>query len=501
MNELVTNPIKNKNMKELIQIQNSTIDKLKSQIDIYNIQIKELNQKISSCDHLIIDYNSLNNNYVELEKEFFSLKNENNQLKSMINSKNKTISEFQCLFQQTKLKFNLYDKLNEALQNKINYLESQLKSGQKNINIDINTELNDKIKDYNLKIKNIKDEYKKDENLLQSQSFPSGEPYMPPAKNNNINYDNNKIFELQNQINNLKLELDLTKKINNDLIKNKNTLNVKGISDLNEYKIKCQQLKDENNILKNNLFQKDKEIKKIMLNKKNENEINKKDKIIKDLLLEKEKLLKKINEKEAQYISLENMFQKKYEILKEIVENIENEKNYLTNKEDININRYKNEISKLKNEINKCFINDKENIEKCIEIENKCKNIMENVKIKEEKYKKEIEDLKNVIKQLNKEKGINKQEFINNDDLMEKNKKLMEKNNDLMDVILDITSNFKKNEKDMNDNGNLITYACTCDNTYACNCCCCTTECFLCDVCCDNKCNCLSDSKPKSFIK
>ena len=91
--------------------------------------------------------------------------------------------------------------------------------------------------------------------------------------------------------------------------------------------------------------------------------------------------------------------------------------------------------------------------------------------------------------------------FDTNNDLMEKNKKLMEKNNDLMDVILDITSNFKKNEKDMNDNGNLITYACTCDNTYACNCCCCTTECFLCDVCCDNKCNCLSDSKPKSFIK
>ena len=149
--------IENENLQDIINIQNSTINKLKSQIDIYKIQVKEQSEKISSCDHLIIDYNSLYNNYINLEKELSILRKENNQLRIVINTKNKTLNEFQYIFLETKSKFILYDKLNESLQNKIKYLESQLKSIHQNININTdNSQLNDKINEYYLKIKKNK---------------------------------------------------------------------------------------------------------------------------------------------------------------------------------------------------------------------------------------------------------------------------------------------------------------------------------------------------------
>ena len=47
------------------------------------------------------------------------------------------------------------------------------------------------------------------------------------------------------------------------------------------------------------------------------------------------------------------------------------------------------EISSLKNEIKQYINKNIENTEKCTEIENKYKNMVENIKKKEEKYKKE----------------------------------------------------------------------------------------------------------------
>ena len=323
MNELIENSVTNKNMQELIKIQNSTINKLKSQIDIYKTQIKELNERISSCDHLIIDYNSLNNNYSKLEKQLFCLKKENYQLKSMINSRNKTISEFQFLFGQTKTKFALMDNLNDSLQKKINFLESQIKSGSKNINIGINTDLNDKINDYNLKIKKIKDECNRSENEFKIQEEPQyrgvGGASDIMEQRKNFENDNN-VNGLQKEIDELKLELNLTKKINEDLLKSRNDFNEKQFDKLNDLKIKNQELRKENILLKENLDRKDDEYKKIIFdintennikNNMNEKELKEKEDIIYNLLNEKEKLLKIINDKEAEIISLENTFKKK----------------------------------------------------------------------------------------------------------------------------------------------------------------------------------------------
>ena len=521
MNELIENSVTNKNMQELIKIQNSTINKLKSQIDIYKTQIKELNERISSCDHLIIDYNSLNNNYSKLEKELYCLKKENYQLKSIINSRNKTISEFEFLFGQTKTKFALMDNLNDSLQKKINILESQIKSGSNNINVELNKDLNDKISDYNLKIKKIQDECTRSENNFKIQEEPqyqgAGGLSGITDQKNNFENDNN-VNELQKEINELKLELDLTKKINEDLLKNRNDFNERQLDKLNDLKIKNQELRKENNLLKESLNQKDNEYKKIIFdinkennikNNMNEKELKERENIIYGLLNEKEKLLKIINEKEAENISLENTFKKKYEILKNLVENIENEKDNIANEQDNNINIYRKEISKLKNEINKCFGNDRQNIERCIEIENKCKNMMENIKSKEDNYKKEINDLKNEIRRLKLEKENNIQRNGKKEDLAKKNKELMKKNNDLTGMILGMRDDFKKidknykNEKTDVGNENALTYTFTCDNTNACNCncCCCSGECIVYDVCCECICHCNEDNRAKSFMK
>ena len=163
MNE---NYFNNNNLKDIIDKQNSTINKLKSQIDIYKKQIKEQNEKISSCYHLIIDYNSLYTNYNKLINEITILKKENIQLKSLINSKNKTINEFKSLFIEAKAKFLLFDKLNESYQNKIKYLELQIQLIQKGNNIN---KFDSKINDYNLNIELIKEKYNNNYDILKNK--------------------------------------------------------------------------------------------------------------------------------------------------------------------------------------------------------------------------------------------------------------------------------------------------------------------------------------------
>ena len=447
MNEIKENSININKLIEIISTKNSTIDKLKSQIDIYEMQIKELNEKISSCDHLIIDYNSLHNDYIKMENELLLSVKEINNLKLIINSKNKTIKEYQQLFLDTKSRFILYDNLNELLQKKINYLEGQLKYTNK---ININ-EVNHKIDEYNLKIQQIKDEFNKNVNKLKNLKNISG--------CNNIDF-------------NIKEEF-----LNNEDSHDDNIFN--------KYKLKNNNLVEENNYLKEILIKKEKEAKKIIGEIKKEfnlkeNEIKQKDKIIKDIIKEKEELLKKINNKEINNFLFENNYKQKYEVLKNLVNDIEKEKKLIQSNEDKNINIYKNEISRLKNEINKCFIDDRKNIEKCEEIKNKYKNLLENIQIKEDKYKQEIFNLNNLIDKLKKDN----ENIKTNKDVIKQNEELKEKNNNLSGVILGLRNYINNIEKDKNicsssQNNNKCSYNC------------CNDELILYDVCCD--CHCIHE--------
>ena len=205
------------------------------------------------------------------------------------------------------------------------------------------------------------------------------------------------------------------------------------------------------------------------------------------MIKEKEELLKKINNKEVSNYLVENTYKQKYEALKIIVDNFEKVKNDTKNKEEIAINSYKNEISRLKNEINKCYVNDKKNIEKCGEIENRCKNMMENIKIKEDNYKKEIIELKNVIEQLKKEKN-NSRENETNSEIIRQNKELIQKNNNLANTIIQLRNNIKNIE----NNEGICCCSCVYDDKQCLNCYN-NVECIIYDICCD--CHCINGIK------
>ena len=110
------------NANDIIKNQENIINQLKRTIQVYEQNAEQQNRKLSNHDSLLIEYNSLMKNYSELEKELSLAKNENMQLKSIINSKNQTIAEYQGLFMESKTKFETYEQTNNSLKLKIKEL-------------------------------------------------------------------------------------------------------------------------------------------------------------------------------------------------------------------------------------------------------------------------------------------------------------------------------------------------------------------------------------------
>ena len=372
----------NSNVNDIINIQNSTIKKLNDQLSIYKSKIKEQSEIIFSCDNLIINFNSLNNAYIKL-------KNENEILIQKLFEKNKIINEYQNLFFESKCKILLFNQLNETLQEKINFL---LSITPKSLNQ--NTEFNQKINFFDSKLKKIKDECTKKEEELRNKLFETIA--------NNKDTDT---IDHQRKINELEFELSLAKKINENYAKEKEDINKKSNDIFNErnkinkeiieYKNKNKKLKEENEYLTEYFSNKGKEFNNILYNIKQNNgnnikELSQKDVIINNLMKDKEILYQEIEKLNAKNILLKNIYDKKYQKLKEIVDNIEKEKN----EKEKEINRKdQNENDKLKEEI----LNYKKDIE--------------NFKINEGKYIKEIDELNKVIQNMKKNKNINKTDF------------------------------------------------------------------------------------------
>ena len=358
----------NSNEQEIINIQESTIKKLKAQISIYKSQLKEQREKIISCDNLIINFNSLNNTYTKIKKE-------NEFLNQKLIEKNITINEYQSLFFESKIKFLLFNQINNILQEKIFFLISKI---PKNISGDADFEK--KLNFFESKISEIK-----------SNFIEKTEKFKNKLKNSALNsiFDMN---ESQRKISELEFELSLTKKLNEDYAKEKEEINKKTNDifnatfevnkELDDYKNKNKKLKEENNFLTEYFSNKGKELQNILLNIKQGNikELSQKEDIIKNLIKDKDTLCNIIQELNSKYILLKNVYNKKYKKLKELVDNIEKEK-----KEDNEIiKKYKNEIRELK--------------EQYSELENKFKIEIEANKIREDKLIKEIEELNNYIK-------------------------------------------------------------------------------------------------------
>ena len=388
MEEIIQDSINNdisQNDKEIINIQNSTIKKLNEQLSIYKSQLKEQREKIFSCDNLVINFNSLNNTYIKLKKE-------NDILIKKLSEKNKIINEYQILFFESKCKILLINQINEILQEKINFILSATPNPK-------NFEFEKKLKFLDEKFFKIKDEYTKKEEEFKQK-------FMETKMNNS--YNNDKLNESQRKINELEFELSLTKKINQDYIKEKEEINKKSNDifnaknkvnkEINEYKTRNKKLKQENQFLTEYFNNKGKEIQKILLNIKQGNNINmkeitQKDEIIKNLMKDKENLYKEIENLNSKIILIKNIYNKKYQALKDLVDNIEKEKNEKENESQQN---YENQIIKLQNEINDY------------------KNEVEIFKNKENKYAEEIEELNKIIQDIkNKQKEISNKNIFN----------------------------------------------------------------------------------------
>ena len=388
MEEIIQDSINNSisnSEQEIICIQNSTIKKLNEQLSIYKSQIKEQREKIFSCDNLVINFNSLNNTYIKLKKE-------NEIIMKKLSEKNNIINEYQILFFESKCKFLLINQINEILQEKINFVLSTTPPPK-------NLEFEQKLKFFDIKMQKIKEEYIQKEEEFKQKFIES---------KMNTNNDNDKLNDSQRKINELEFELSLTKKINEDYIKEKEEINKKSNAifnaknkankEINEYKNKNKKLKEENEFLTEYFNNKGKEIQNILSNIKQGNNINmreltQKDEIIKNLMKDKENLYKEIENLNSKIILIKNIYNKKYQALKDLVDNIEKEKNEKENESQQN---YENQIIKLQNEINDY------------------KNEVEIFKNKENKYAEEIEELNKIIQDIkNKQKEISNKNIFN----------------------------------------------------------------------------------------
>mgnify|MGYP002868452324 FL=1 len=361
-----------RNLQDIIKTQESIINQLKRTIQVYEKNTQDQNKRISKHDSLLIEYNSLLKNYSDLERELTVTKNENMQLKEIINSKNQSIAEFQSLVQMSKSKFEMFERNNNQLKLRIKELELKL-SNLPGL-MQSNSELNLKLGEYENKIKLIKDEFNKKEELFNIK-LGNQEKI---AKSNTRTYEED-IGELNNEIRNLKNHIEMLKRRNDELISlkkniendyilklktkdkdieklsniiseqkssiNNNALNNQ--SQIVDFKNAIEKLKQDNSELRLALDDRDSQIAELntAINqadnfiKQSEAEINTRDNTINSLMQEKDLLLKQLNEKQIDFGEYQNSSEQEMNILHNKVAALEKEKNFLIN--DINYQKLK----------------------------------------------------------------------------------------------------------------------------------------------------------------
>ena len=413
----------------IIKTQENTINQLKLRIQAYEKNHIEQNQKLSKYDSLFIDYNSLSKNYSELEKELALSKNEIIQLKNMISSKNNTIAEYQNLFEASKKKFELFEKTNNELKIKIKELEGKLMNVPGLIQN--NNDLNLKLNEYENKIKLIKDEFNKKEELYHIK-LGNQEKI---AKNNSLTYEED-IGQLNLEIRNLKNQLELHKHKNDEIISmrknaenefimqlkmkdkeieklskqlsdmklniNNSMLSTK--SDIMSKKNTIDKLKQDNIELIKVLEDRDAQISELndaldqadLYIKQKETELININNTINSLMREKEVLIQKLNDKQIDFDEFCNSSEKEMNILHNKLAALQKEKNILINDNQ----NHRNEITQLQDDMNQYLKDDKLHFEECRQVDQKYNNLVKAYKMKENDYNENIAKLNILINSL-----------------------------------------------------------------------------------------------------
>ena len=465
----------------IIKTQENTINQLKLRIQAYEKNHTEQNQKLSKYDSLFIDYNSLSKNYSELEKELALSKNEIIQLKNMISSKNNTIAEYQNLFEASKKKFELFEKTNNELKIKIKELEGKLMNVPGLIQN--NNDLNLKLNEYENKIKLIKDEFNKKEELYHIK-LGNQEKI---AKNNSLTYEED-IGQLNLEIRNLKNQLELHKHKNDEIISmrknaenefimqlkmkdkeieklskqlsdmklniNNSMLSTK--SDIMSKKNTIDKLKQDNIELIKVLEDRDAQISELndaldqadLYIKQKETELININNTINSLMREKEVLIQKLNDKQIDFDEFCNSSEKEMNILHNKLAALQKEKNILINDNQ----NHRNEINQLQDDMNQYLKDDKLHFEECRQVDQKYNNLVKAYKMKENDYNENIAKLNIIINNLKVEMDLIKTKYekkiqsltLNNNELNVRCKNLINSLIALKDYALTIERNMNE---------------------------------------------------------
>ena len=411
------------NANDIIKNQENIINQLKRTIQVYEQNAEQQNRKLSNHDSLLIEYNSLMKNYSELEKELSLAKNENMQLKSIINTKNQTIAEYQGLFLESKAKFETYEQTNNSLKLKIKELESKLSSFPGLM--DDNNELNLRIREYENRLKLLREECNKKEELYKVKL----DNLEKISKTNAHSYEE-EVNELNSEIKKLKNEISILKRKNDDMsLTQKNADNdynakirnkekeieklTKTVNDLrlhindNAYNNKSEAISNKNLVEKlkidnENLYkaldERDQQINELNLAlndadnviKQSEYEINTRENTINNLAQEKELLLKQLNDKQIDFVEFQNSAQQEIDMLHNKLDMLEKEKNMLISDNE----NHQDEINQLHDDLNQYLCDDEIHFEECKEADKKYNELAEAYKMKEK-------DCNSAIAQLN----------------------------------------------------------------------------------------------------
>ena len=504
------------NVQNIIDNQENIINQLKRTIEVYEKNTDEQNRKLSNHDSLLIEYNSLMKNYSDLENELNISKSENGKLKSIINKKNETIAEYQRLFEESKSKFDLFEKKNNCLKLKNRELESKLAS-LPNI-IQENNDLNLKLNEYENRIRLLKEECNKKEELYRIK-LDNQEKI---AKTNSRTYEE-EINELNSENKNLKNQLDLLKSKNEDLLsyqKNyENDFNIKMknkdkeiekltkmVNDLkihindNELNNKSEtinnqnvieKLKLENDNLCKAIEERDQQINDLnsaLIDadnaiKQSDAEINSRENTINSLLQEKELLLKQLNDKQIDFVEFQNSSQQEMDVLKNKVAMLEKEKDLLLSDNE----NHKVEINQLQDDLNQYLCDDQIHFEDCKEADKKYNELAEAYKNKEKDCNEALAQLNVLNNNLKTELELIKSNYekkikvltLNNNELNTRVKNLINTLIGLKDYALSIERSLndvnmiRQNTDDCNKNYSIFdrnNYPCI-DNNINFNCC------------------------------
>ena len=470
-----------RNLQDIIKTQENIINQLKRTIQVYEKNTQEQNKRISNHDSLLIEYNSLLKNYSDLERELTVTKNENMQLKEIINSKNQSIAEFQSLVQMSKSKFEMFERNNNELKLRIKELEAKL-SNLPGL-MQSNSDLNLKLGEYENKIKLIKDEFNKKEELFNIK-LGNQEKI---AKSNTRTYEED-IGELNTEIRNLKNHIEMLKRRNDELISlkknmendyilklktkdkdveklsniiseqkssmNRNALNNQ--SQIVDFKNAIEKLKQENSELSLALEDRDSQISELnnAINqadnfiKQSEAEINTRDNTINSLIQEKDSLLKQLNEKQIDFGEYQNSSEQEMNILHNKVAALEKEKSILINDNQLHLN----EINQLHDDINQYLNDDKLHFEECKQADLKYNDLAKAYKIKEQEYSEALAQLNILNNKLKVELELIKSKYekkiqnltLNNNELNVRVKNLMNSLIALKDYALSIERNMNE---------------------------------------------------------